>query len=212
MTLVKICGITNLEDALASIEAGADALGFNFYPRSPRYIAPQTARAIVEQLPSSVFNVGVFVNEKIPDDVARIADEAMLDGVQLHGEESPEYCHALHERNVIKVLRVGSGFKPEDVLKFETDAILLDAYSRDSRGGTGKVFDWSLAAEVQKLKSKLFLAGGLTPDNVAEAILQVGPFAVDACSSLERSPGKKDFSRVSAFIKAAREAYNKSNN
>jgi phosphoribosylanthranilate isomerase len=212
MTLIKICGITNLEDALASIEAGADALGFNFYRRSPRYIEPECAREIIEQLPYSIFNVGVFVNEKTPDDVARIADKAMLDAVQLHGEESPEYCHALRERNVIKALRVGPVFKAEDVLKFETDAILLDSYSRDAHGGTGKIFDWTLAAEVQKLASKLFLAGGLTPENVSEAILQVSPFAVDVCSNLESSLGKKDVSRVTAFIKTVREAETKSNN
>jgi phosphoribosylanthranilate isomerase len=212
MTLIKICGITNLKDALDSIESGADALGFNFYPRSPRYIEPKAAREIIKQLPSSVFNVGVFVNEKTPDHVAQIADDAMLDAVQLHGEESPEYCRVLqHDRNVIKAVRVGPDFKAEDVLKFETDAILLDAYSRTAHGGTGKVFNWSLAIEVQKLRAKLFLAGGLTPDNIAEAIIQVGPFAVDACSSLEISPGKKDISRVIAFIEAAHEADDKSN-
>jgi phosphoribosylanthranilate isomerase len=205
MTLVKICGITNLEDALVSIEAGADALGFNFYKRSPRYIEPHEAKKIILQLPNSVLNVGVFVNEDAPEDVALIADEAKLNAVQLHGEESPSYCDELKKYHVIKALRVSDEFKPEDVLKFNVEAILLDAYSRDAYGGIGKVFDWTIARETQKKFPKLFLAGGLTPDNVAQAIKQVEPYAVDACSSLEITHGKKDATKVREFVKAIRE-------
>lgn len=206
MVLIKICGITNLEDALLSIEAGADALGFNFYKRSPRYIEPESAREIIAQLPVSILSVGVFVNEDSPEDVARIAEEAKLNAVQLHGEETPQYCVALKGYRVIKALRVSSDFNPKDVLKFEVDAVLLDAYSREAHGGTGKTFKWSIATQTQRLIPKLFLAGGLTPENVAEAIMQIRPYAVDACSSLEIKHGKKDIAKVKAFIKAVREA------
>lgn len=209
MPLIKICGITNLEDALLSIEAGAYALGFNFYKRSPRYIEPAKAREIIEKLPDSILNVGVFVNEELPDDVARITYEAKLNAVQLHGEESNEYCAALKNYRVIKALRVSDDFKPEDVLKFDVDAILLDAYSRDEHGGTGKIFDWRIARETQKLFPKLFLAGGLTPDNISEAIKEVKPYAVDACSGLEITNGKKDSAKVKAFVQAVRSTQDK---
>src|SRR4051812_39291822 len=188
MVFVKICGITNLEDALAAVEAGADALGFNFYARSPRYIAPAAARQIVERLPESVMSVGVFVNEGGPDEVARVADEVGLKGVQLHGDEAPGYCRALSGRFVIKALRVRDGFTPQSVREYETDAILLDAFAEEARGGTGRVIDWSVAREVGELCPQLFLAGGLSPENVSAAIAAVRPFAVDACSSLERAP------------------------
>jgi len=202
MTLIKICGITNLEDALSSISAGADALGFNFYKRSPRYIEPNKAREIIQQLPHTVLNVGVFVNENTTEEVARIADQVKLNAVQLHGEESPSYCAELKSFNVIKAFRVSDDFKPEDVLKFDVSAVLLDAYSRDARGGTGKVFDWGVAKETQKIFPKVFLAGGLTPDNVADAIRQIKPYAVDACSSLEIARGKKDAGKIKAFVNA----------
>jgi phosphoribosylanthranilate isomerase len=205
MTLVKICGITNLEDALVSIEAGADALGFNFYKHSPRYIAPTKVLEIIKQLPDSVLKVGIFVNEDSPKDVTQIAGDARLDAVQLHGEEPPSYCHELKSYHVIKALRVSDDFKPEDVLKFNVEAILLDTYSRKAHGGTGKAFDWAIAKETQKIFPKLFLAGGLTPDNVAEAIKQVRPFAVDVCSSLEIIHGKKDATKVEAFVQAVRD-------
>jgi phosphoribosylanthranilate isomerase len=204
MVFVKICGITNLEDALAAVEAGADALGFNFYALSPRYIAPVAARWIVEQLPEKVMSVGVFVNAGGPDEVARIADEVGLKGVQLHGDESPEYASALAGRFVIKALRVGDDFTPQHVREYETDAILLDAFAKEARGGTGRVVDWSVAREVSKFCPKLFLAGGLSPENVSDAIAAVRPFAVDACSSLESVPGRKERERVRAFIAAAR--------
>lgn len=204
MAQVKICGITNLEDALAAIEAGAFALGFNFYPQSSRYLDPQAARRIIEQLPAGILSVGVFVNESGPEAVARIADQAGVGAVQLHGDESPAYCRALKSRFVIKALGVHEDFVPESVCEYETDAILLDAFDRDARGGTGRVFDWEIARRVRRLVPKLFLAGGLSPENVVEAIRAVDPFAVDACSRLETTPGRKDASRMRAFISAAR--------
>jgi phosphoribosylanthranilate isomerase len=202
MTLVKICGITNLEDALAATQAGASALGFNFYRLSPRYIAPEKARLIVARLPPEILTVGVFVNESSPALVARIADVAGVTSVQLHGDETPEYCCALKERFVIKALRVGENFVPESALEFETQAILLDAFDAGLRGGTGRVIDWRLARQTRELVPRLFLAGGLGIENVAEAIREVHPYAVDACSSLESAPGRKSALSVRAFIAA----------
>jgi phosphoribosylanthranilate isomerase len=204
MVFVKICGITNLEDARAAVKAGADALGFNFYSRSSRFIAPTAARLIIAELPPSVMTVGVFVNEGGPEDVARMADAAGIRAVQLHGDESPAYCRALSDRFVIKALRVGPNFTPERALEFETNALLLDAFDRAARGGTGQVIDWRLARRVSEFVPKLFLAGGLTVENVAAAIEAARPYAVDACSGLERAPGRKDTARVRAFIKAAK--------
>jgi phosphoribosylanthranilate isomerase len=202
MSLVKICGITNLEDALVAVRAGADALGFNFYRRSSRFIEPLAARRIIEQLPATVLTVGVFVNEGGPEMVARIADRARVGAVQLHGDESIDYCRALKDRFVIKALRVADDFVPESAARYETDAILLDAFSGEARGGTGRMIDWRLARRTRELVPKLFLAGGLAPENVAEAIRVVEPYAVDACSRLEYAPGRKDASRIDAFIAA----------
>jgi phosphoribosylanthranilate isomerase len=201
---IKVCGITNLADARAAIEMGADALGFNFYRQSPRYLTPEEARRIVTQLPRTVMSVGVFVNEGEPREVARISDAVGLTAVQLHGDESPAYCRALRGRFLIKALRVGDDFEPESVKAYETDAILLDAYARVARGGTGRVINWEVARKVRALVPQLFLAGGLSPENVGEAIAAVDPYAVDACSSLESAPGRKDTERVRAFIAAAR--------
>jgi phosphoribosylanthranilate isomerase len=200
MTLVKICGITTLADAMVAVEAGADALGFNFYRPSPRYIRPEKAREIIDRLPESILKVGVFVNEDV-ESVARIATEANLSAVQLHGDESPEYCHKLAGQYVVKVFRAGDGV---DVETYGVDAIMLDTKDDLLRGGTGRVFDWSIAQRTNDSTPKLFLAGGLSPENVAEAITTVRPYAVDACSSLEERPGRKDHTRVRAFVKAVR--------
>lgn len=204
--LIKICGITNLEDALVAIEAGAGALGFNFWPRSHRYIDPRSARLIIEQLPPEVLTAGVFVNEASPQIVAEIADEARVAALQLHGDESPEYCEALAQRRIIKALPVDHEFEPRSALAYQVEAIMLDGADRTARGGTGKTFDWSIARRTRELGCKIILAGGLSPENVAEAIAAVGPFGIDACSSLEIEPGKKDHERVRAFIQAARVA------
>lgn len=204
MTLVKICGITNLEDARAAIDAGADALGFNFYRGSRRYIAPVDARRIIEELPTRVLCVGVFVNEGEPQSVARLAAVAGVAAVQLHGDETPEYCRRLGGLTVIKALRVAKDFDPASAAGYATHAILLDAYAGHERGGTGLRFDWSVARLARAHTVRLYLAGGLTPETVAEAITVVEPFAVDVCSGVERAPGKKDAGRMRAFIEAAR--------
>lgn len=206
MTLVKICGVTNLEDALLCVEAGADMLGFNFYPRSPRYVAPEVARDITARLPAPVVGVGVFVNEESPRRVEELASLANIAAVQLHGDEPAAYCRALRGRFVIKALRVSADFAAESASAYETQAVLLDAYSRDLYGGTGDVFDWSAARRARALVPQLFLAGGLGPHNVAEAVRAVAPYAVDACSLLERAPGLKDAGRVRAFVAAVRRA------
>ncbi|HXL79811.1 MAG TPA: phosphoribosylanthranilate isomerase [Pyrinomonadaceae bacterium] len=204
MVRIKICGITNLEDALACADAGADLLGFNFYPGSPRYIKPETAREVVAQLPAAILTVGVFVNAGTPQNVARLIDAVGVAAVQLHGDESPSYCRELDGRFVIKALRAGENFKPESAAEYDTDAVLLDSLDQSLRGGTGRTFDWSIARSTKTKVPKLILAGGLGPENVAEAVASVQPYGVDACSSLESSPGRKDIARVRAFIKAIR--------
>jgi phosphoribosylanthranilate isomerase len=206
MTLVKICGITNLEDALAAVEAGADLLGFNFYAKSPRHVSPQEARLIAEELPEGVARVGVFVNESEPRAVARAVEESGVGAAQLHGDETPEFCARLEGIPVIKALRVGRGFGVERALLYQTDAVLLDAYDKDAFGGTGRTFDWSLARRTREAVPKLFLAGGLTPANVAEAVRAVGPYAVDVCSGVETSPGRKSLRLMRNFVEAVREA------
>ena len=211
MVRIKICGITTLEDAMASVEAGADALGFNFYPKSPRYIEPAEARRIIEQLPAAVLNVGVFVNEEV-EEVQRIAAEVGLGAVQLHGDEPAPYCRKLRDLFVIKALRVNAEFEPEQAVAYETDAILLDGFSPHAYGGSGRKVDWAIAIQTRPLVAKLFLAGGLNVENVAAAISAVQPYAVDACSGLESAPGLKDVSKVRAFIKAAREAGSSASN
>lgn len=202
MTKVKICGITNLEDALVSAKFGADALGFNFYAKSPRFIAPEKAREIIDQLPKSILKVGVFVNESL-DKIAEIASIAGLDALQLHGEETPEFARELKAKTgleIIKAFRVSPKFKPEDVLLYETDAILLDAYNPREHGGTGETFDWEIAKRVQEISPKMYLAGGLSQNNIETAIKEVSPFAVDACSLLEKEKGVKDSEKVKKFI------------
>jgi phosphoribosylanthranilate isomerase len=203
MTFIKICGITSVEDARAAVTAGADALGFNFYKPSPRYIAPHAAREIVAQLPDSILSVGVFVNEDSPQHVMNIAREAGITALQLHGDESPDFCRQL-DAQVIKTFAVSDDFDPNVMAQYEVDAIMLDTKHNKLRGGTGRVFDWSIARAVSKVFPKLYLAGGLGPENVAEAIEMVHPFAVDACSGLEERPGLKNHERVRAFVAAVR--------
>lgn len=200
MTLVKVCGITNVEDALAALDAGADMLGFNFYARSPRYITPAAALKIIERLPEGVTCVGVFVNEPAPADVERIAREARLGAVQLHGDETPEYCQRLRGLTTIKALRVGADYTPESAADYDTDAVLLDAYVVGERGGTGHTFDWALATLTRERVPRLFLAGGLNPDNVASAVAAVRPYAVDVCSGVETSPGRKSPQLMRRFV------------
>jgi phosphoribosylanthranilate isomerase len=200
VTRVKVCGIKSLEDALAALDAGADMLGFNFYAQSPRYITPAEARKVVEQLPADVYCVGVFVNEPEPADVERIALEADLDAVQLHGDETPEFCRKLSRLTTIKALRVGADYTPESAAAYQTDAVLLDAYVAGERGGTGHTFDWNLAALTRERVAKLFLAGGLNPGNVVAAVAAVRPYAVDVCSGVETSPGRKSRELMRRFV------------
>jgi phosphoribosylanthranilate isomerase len=205
MTLVKICGITNLDDALAAVAAGADALGFNFYKPSPRYITPQHAREIIEQLPESLLMTGVFVNEDSSDDVRNIAEMAGIRALQLHGDESPEYCRELAGNYyVIKTFAVSDTFDIKRAQGYEVEAIMLDTKHTSLRGGTGRVFDWSVAQQVASTTPKLFLAGGLSPENIENAIKTVRPFAVDACSALEDRPGKKNHERMRVFVNTVR--------
>ncbi|CAN5838229.1 hypothetical protein BH20ACI4_BH20ACI4_23440 [soil metagenome] len=205
MTKIKICGITNLEDALLSAKFGALALGFNFYEKSPRYIAPEKAREIIKQLPEEILKVGVFVNESL-EKIVEIAETVKLDALQLHGEETPECLRELKQKTnleIIKAFRVSPEFKPEDVLQYEMDAILLDAYSPKEHGGTGETFDWEIAKKVQEIFPKMYLAGGLSELNIGNAIENVIPYAVDACSLLELSKGKKDLQKTQSFIENA---------
>ena len=205
MTFIKICGITNVDDALAAVTAGADALGFNFYKPSPRYVTPQNAREIIAKLPMSVLTVGVFVNEDSPKSVLNIANEAGITALQLHGDESPSYCRELAKnRYVIKSLTVANDFDLQTVAAYKVEAIMLDTKHFALRGGTGEVFDWSIAREVNQVVPKLFLAGGLSPDNIEEAIETVRPYAIDACSALEDSPGRKNHVRMRDFVETAR--------
>jgi len=203
MTRVKICGISNVEDALAAIDAGAWALGFNFYRGSARYLTPHRARRIIEQLPSSVLSVGVFVNQESPTSVAQMIDESGIGAAQLHGDESHAFCHALGQYKIIKALRVGRGFMTEQAAEYLTDYILLDAFCEQARGGTGKTFDWAVARRVRDCVPKLILAGGLTVENVEAAIKAVDPYAVDVCSGVELAPGRKEHHLMRAFVNAA---------
>jgi phosphoribosylanthranilate isomerase len=209
MTKVKICGITNAEDALLSARLGANALGFNFYKKSPRHISPGKAREIIEKLPGKILSVGVFVNED-PETILEIAKVSRIDAVQLHGDETPEFVRELKTKTdleIIKAFRVSPDFKPKDVLKYKADAVLLDAFSPKKSGGTGEVFDWKIAKAVKEIVPKLYLAGGLSPENVAEAISKVAPFAVDACSRLEQEKGKKDSRKLESFFAAINKFY-----
>jgi len=199
---VKICGITRLEDALGAAEAGADALGFMFWEGSPRYLPTPRAAEITRQLPPWVLRVGVFVNPA-EDLVRRAIAECGLNLLQFHGEESPEFCLSFGVMSM-KAFRVRNAASLEDLAKYATDAWLLDAYVVGKPGGSGETFNWALAAEARRLGRPVFLAGGLTPANVAEAVRQAQPYGVDVSSGVELAPGKKDHAKVQAFIKAAR--------
>ena len=202
---VKICGITNWPDARRAVEAGADFLGFNFYPGSPRYVTPSNARRIVRKLPKGIASVGVFVNET-EETILDIARTVGLGRLQLHGDESPALVSRLSRKfPVMKALRVRKSFRPSQLARFKrAQAFLLDGFDAKLWGGTGKVFDWSLAAKTHgNGRTRIFLAGGITPENVAEAIRAARPYAVDVCSGVESKPGKKDPKRMRAFMRAA---------
>ena len=205
MVRIKICGITNLEDALAAISLGADALGFNFYKRSPRYIEPSKAKPIIEALPPLISLVGVFADEFSPERIRSVAHAIGLGTIQLHGSESPEYAKKISEVRIIKAFQVSEDFDLKQLSAFRVGAYLLDAYDAKQLGGTGKTFNWDVAVRAKE-HGRVILAGGLSSENVAEAILQVRPYAVDVCSSIESEPGKKDFQKMDTFFREAHRA------
>jgi phosphoribosylanthranilate isomerase len=201
---VKICGITSVEDALAAVAAGADAIGLMLFEGSPRYVSLETAAAISRVLPPHVARVGVFVNPSEAD-VRHAIAACALTLLQFHGDETPEFC-ALFPLMTMKAFRVRDAESLQRLTEYATDAWLLDAYSPAALGGTGERFNWDLAVEAQKLGRPIFLAGGLTPENVAAAVRRVRPFGVDVSSGVERVPGRKDAAKVRAFIAAAKGA------
>jgi len=198
---VKICGITSMEDGLAVAEAGADALGFVFYRKSPRYVTPETAAAIVRQLPPFVTTVGLFVNES-GGQVESIRRRVGLDCLQFHGNESQNYL-AQFPCRVIKAVRMDAPAAVRKIQEYQVNAILVDSFREGVEGGSGATFDWSWL-EAVPADSRIILAGGLNPENVAEAIRVCQPYAVDCSSGVERVPGVKDARRVRAFVAAAK--------
>lgn len=203
MIKIKICGITNLDDALAAAEAGADALGFNFYKKSPRCIEPEKAAEIIAQLPPFIMPVGIFVNER-EDRVREIQNKTCIQSVQFHGDESPEFCQRFGNR-VIKAFQVKDKESLKAMVHYRVGAFLLDSYRDGMRGGTGTTFDWHLAV-VAKTFGKVILAGGLTPDNVVEAVKLVQPYGVDVAGGVEREKGIKDHAMIRKFITEVRRA------
>ena len=201
-TKVKICGITNSADAQAAVAAGADALGFIFYEKSPRYVPLAQAASISRQLPPYVMRVGVFVNAP-EDSVFSSIRQCGLSLLQFHGDETPAFC-AQFGLMSMKAFRIHGRETLAEIPKYVTDAYLLDAFSSTTLGGTGEKFNWDLAVEAQKFGKPVFLAGGLNADNVVGAILKVHPFGVDVSSGVERAPGIKDHDKIRAFVAAAR--------
>lgn len=204
-TRVKICGITRWEDAKLAVKLGAAALGFNFYPPSPRYIDPAAARAIILQLPPLITVVGVFANEADDERVARVARESRVTAVQLHGPQFPPLNKALAEFTRIRAVAVINEFQPERLRDLSGEAFLLDAFDAELPGGTGRSFNWALARGANRFGT-IILAGGLTPENVGQAIREVRPFAVDVASGVESGPGEKDPAKMRAFFAAVADA------
>lgn len=207
MLKIKICGITNPEDAFAAVDYGADALGFVFYEKSPRSVTPEIAKTIISSLPPFIASVGVFVdmdNEKL-EEITRYTG---LDLIQLHGSETPEFCRL--SRKAIKAFRVKELSDLEPLKLYKTvPAFLLDAFAPDEVGGTGRIFNWEIAIEAKKF-GRIILAGGLTPENIEEAINLVQPYAVDVASGVEgENKGRKDHKKLKLFIERARNASSK---
>lgn len=199
MVHAKICGITNREDALCAVKCGADALGFIFYEKSPRYVAPEKAAEIICDLPPFVTPVGVFVNAPHIDATVKLAG---LRAIQLHGDEPPEACLG-HDVPVIRALRVDNEFDALALRSHPVHTFLLDTARAGSYGGTGETFDWAKAREAKNY-GRIILSGGLNPDNVREAIEQVAPYAVDTSSGVEAELGKKDHKKVRDFLARAK--------
>jgi phosphoribosylanthranilate isomerase len=201
---VKICGITVLDDALCAVEAGADMLGFIFWEQSPRCVEPDAIRLLGEMLPSNIEKVGVFVNA-LADEVKRIMDQARLNAAQLHGDESPAICADVRKRcRVFKAFRMKDAAVVKAMQAYDVDAFLLDAFVQGKPGGTGKTFNWDLALRAKDIGQPIILSGGLTSENVGEALQKVRPYAVDVSSGVESTPGKKDHGKIRAFLKAVK--------
>jgi phosphoribosylanthranilate isomerase len=203
MVKVKICGITNLEDARFAVSAGCDALGFVFYKKSPRYIKPEKASKIIKELPKDVKKIGVFVNAK-EKTIRYIANLCGLDMLQFHGDQTPQFCQRFSNYKVIKVFRIKNKIDFKKVLEYKTPAYLFDTFVPEKIGGTGKKFNWNLLRKPDKIKRPVFLSGGLNSRNAKEAIKIVRPDWVDVSSSLELRPGKKDYKKIVEFIRVVK--------
>jgi len=205
VTRVKICGITEFEDARDAVLLGAAAIGLNFYESSPRYIDPTRAAKIIEKLPPFVTIVGVFVNHPDPQNLEDFALSLGLHAVQLHGNETPDYCSMIQRVKVIKALRVDSNFRVDTLRSHGSGTFLLDGCSLDQFGGTGRSFNWDLVFGANAFGS-IIIAGGLTPENVAQAVTTLHPFGVDVASGVESKPGRKDYEKMRRFIEAVQRA------
>ena len=201
MVKVKICGITNLGDALNSVKAGCNALGFVFYRKSPRYITPEKASRIIKHIPAHILKIGVFVNAE-EKTIKRIARLCNLDMLQFHGNESPKFCQKFKGYKIIKAFRVKDKIELKNLLNYKTFAYLFDTFVKSKMGGTGRKFDWKRVRGLKSLRKPIFLSGGLNAKNVAEAVKQVHPDWVDVSSSVEIKPGKKDYKKVKKLIEA----------
>jgi phosphoribosylanthranilate isomerase len=201
---VKICGITTAEDAQAAVESGADALGFNFYPKSKRYISPDRAAVIIKSVPAKILAVGVFVNPD-KEDVRDAIQKSRINVLQFSGDEKPEHLSGF-KIPIIKAIHITDRASVEKMKSFVVDSYLLDTFSSDDFGGTGKQFHWEIAMEAKRY-GKIIVAGGLTPENVSDLVRNVRPYGVDVSSGVELRPGIKDHQKVKAFIRRAREAH-----
>lgn len=201
---VKICGITNAQDALMAVDCGADAVGFVFYPESPRSVSSKEVRDIIRQLPPFVMTVGVFANQE-QREIQRVVDECSIDLIQLQGDEPPYLCESFGDR-VIKAVRIKDHESLARMDSYAVRAFVLDTYCENQLGGTGKSFDWNIAVEAKKY-GRIILAGGLTPQNVTRAIEQVKPSGVDVSSGVEKQIGHKDSDKIRRFIEAAKKSF-----
>ncbi len=198
---VKICGLTNYEDAAAALDMGADILGFNFYEKSPRFIEPEDAVRIIDRLPAFIDTAGVFVNASL-DQIHKAINTCQLNWVQMHGDETAQFCDLLRSLNIktMKAIRVKSQNDIRKADEYFTDAILLDAFDPEKYGGTGLSFDWNIIGHIRK---RIFLAGGINPDNVVEAV-EHGVYGIDICSGIEERPGKKDHKKMKQIFENIR--------
>jgi len=205
MTRVKICGITDYEDARDAVLLGADAIGLNFYPSSPRYIEAGKAAGIIEKLPPFVTTVGIFVNHPDPQTVEDFALSIGLHAVQLHGNETPDYCSMIQRVKVIKAFRVDSNFRVDSLRSYGGGTFLLDGCAPAQFGGTGQSFNWDQVFGANAFGS-IIIAGGLTAENVGQVVSSLHPFGVDVASGVESKPGKKDYEKMRRFIEAVQRA------